>query len=101
MSFRPDEQGFAALEADLAGLAVDVAEAIAQRARDHAPVRTGEYRDGIHVERDGDEVRVVADAPHSAVVEFGTGDTPAFAPLMRAQDDVAGALPQILEGRIG
>lgn len=100
MSFRWDGRGVEELDRQFGEAAVDVAEAIAARARDFAPVRTGAYRDGIHVERDGDEVRVVADAPHSAIVEVGTADTPAFAPLMRAQDDVAGALAQILEGRV-
>ena len=64
-----------------------VCEAIAEVARDvHAPVDTGEYRDSIHV-ADG---KVVADAPHAVVVEFGTNDTPAFAPLRKAAETVLG-----------
>lgn len=55
---------------------------IAETARAIAPVRTGEYRDGIMV--DGN--RAVATAAHSKFVEFGTSDTPIFAPLRRAAD---------------
>ena len=62
------------------------AEAIAEAARELAPVLTGTYRDSIHVE-DG---KVVADAPHAAAVEGGTNDTPAFAPLRRGAETIVG-----------
>lgn len=41
---------------------------IRDTARDNAPVRTGEFRDGIVETEDG----VEATAPHSPFVEFGT-----------------------------
>jgi hypothetical protein len=47
-----------------------------------APVRTGAYRDGIVVSGN----RIMATAAHSRFVEFGTSDTPVFAPLRRAAD---------------
>jgi HK97 gp10 family phage protein len=53
------------------------ATAIATRnaAQAAAPMLTGELRASIHVEVDGDQHRVVADAEHAAYVEFGTSDT--------------------------
>lgn len=50
---------------------------------------TGDYAAGIETEpgtaRDGRPVnRVKATAPHSALVEYGTSDTPAFAPVRTA-----------------
>lgn len=51
---------------------------VAARARSTAPVDTGAYRDSIHVEDatlDGvPAVIVVADAPHSGIVEATTGN---------------------------
>lgn len=43
----------------------------------NAPVETGEYRDKIHIVQDTTDrvaVRLVADAPHSLVVEAATGN---------------------------
>ena len=65
----------------------DVSEEIAEAARAVAPVDTGEDRDSIHVE----EGKVVADTDHAAAVEFGTGDTPMFAPLRRGAETVVGS----------
>jgi hypothetical protein len=59
---------------------------IASRARDIAPVRTGRYRDSIHVEEDEDGVKVVADVEYGGVIEFGSSDTPVFQPLRRAAE---------------
>lgn len=58
------------------------ASRIALVAKSIAPVRTGEYRDSIGTSGN----RVYAAARHSKYVEFGTGDTPVFAPLRRAAD---------------
>lgn len=56
---------------------VAAAEAIAADARANAPVDSGEYRDRIHVVVDETEyrvvARVVADAPHSLLVESRHG----------------------------
>lgn len=54
----------------------DAAQAVASAARANAAVDSGEYRDSIHVETDHTDrmvKRVVADAPHSLVVEARDG----------------------------
>lgn len=48
-------------------------ERISATAKGIAPVDSGDYRDSIHVERDGDEVRVVADVDYSVYVEADSG----------------------------
>jgi len=48
------------------------ADAVAADAKLRAPVRTGQLRDSIHREGAGQESRVVADAPHSGFIEYGT-----------------------------
>lgn len=63
---------------------VEIAEEIVVTARANAPVRTGEYRDGIHSEVDGDRVAVVDDDPEAIYKEYGTSDTPAHAVLTDA-----------------
>lgn len=45
------------------------AEKVAKKAREIAPVKTGEYRDSISVEVSVQEVAVVATAPHAPYVE--------------------------------
>jgi hypothetical protein len=61
-----------------------IAHQAAGIARDGAPVETGEYRDGIGVEVDGDDVRMVDNDPESIYKEYGTEDTPAHATLTDA-----------------
>jgi len=61
-----------------------VAEEIAADARASAPVLTGHYRDGIHAEINGDDVRVVDDDPTAGYKEYGTSHTPAHATLTDA-----------------
>lgn len=61
-----------------------IAEEIAAEARASAPVRTGEYRDGISVVSSGDQVAVVDSDPTAGFKEYGTGDTPAHAVLTDA-----------------
>lgn len=58
-----------------------IAGEIAEEARANAPVLTGEYRDGIHVEASGASVEVVDDDPDSQYKEYGTSDTPAHAAM--------------------
>lgn len=99
MTFKPNAAGFDSFVAAVKGAEQDWAERIAQHARDNAPVRTGTYRDGIRVERDGDSVGVLASAPYSLWVEFGTADTPAFAPLTRGIDESGAEILPLLSGR--
>lgn len=61
-----------------------VAEEIASEARADAPVRTGEYRDGIGTRSEGDRVFVQDDDPEAIYKEYGTSDTPAHAALTDA-----------------
>lgn len=56
-----------------------IATEIAAEARADAPVRTGEYRDGIGTRTEGDRVFVQDDDPESIYKEYGTHDTPAHA----------------------
>ncbi|CAD5999250.1 HK97 gp10 family phage protein [Agreia sp. COWG] len=59
-------------------LVTQKAESVAARARAAAPVDTGEYRDGIHVEVSTSAHRVVAtvvaSSEHSMIVESQTGN---------------------------
>lgn len=68
------------------------AKAIAQAAQGFAPVRTGAYRASISaaLERGttGAVGRVQAAAPYALFIEFGTNDTPAFRPLLRARESL-------------
>lgn len=49
-----------------------IAEEIAAEAKANAPILTGDYRDGIAVEVDGDRVEVVDTDPDSIWKEFGS-----------------------------
>lgn len=49
-----------------------IGEDIADRARTYAPTDTGELRNSIEVVQDQQGVRVRANAPYAAYVEFGT-----------------------------
>lgn len=61
-----------------------IAEEIAVDARASAPVLTGQFRDGIHAEVTGDDVRVVDDDPDAGYKEYGTSTHAAHATLTDA-----------------
>jgi hypothetical protein len=61
-----------------------IAEEIAQDARASAPVLTGKYRDGIHAEISGNDVRVVDDDEDALYKEYGTSTHAAHATLTDA-----------------
>lgn len=61
-----------------------IAEQVAANARASAPVLTGEFRDGIHPEVNGNDVRVVDDDEAAIHKEYGTHSTPAHATLTDA-----------------
>lgn len=69
-----------------------LADEVAQRASQLAPVRTGALAASIHVENSGlgspAESDVTADVPYSGYVEFGTSDTPSQPFLRPALDGV-------------
>lgn len=63
---------------DMEAVVAEEAAAVLARAQAGAPVRTGAYRDSLHVAIDRHPGRVVAhigsDAPHAATVEAATGN---------------------------
>jgi hypothetical protein len=61
-------------------------EQAAQEAQRLAPVDTGEYRSSIRVVDTPTGARVVAEDDKATYIEFGTEDTPAFAPLRRGTE---------------
>jgi hypothetical protein len=63
---------------------VQVATEIVTEARADAPVLSGQYRDGITVQADGKQVRVVDEDPDAGFKEYGTADTDAHATLTQA-----------------
>lgn len=63
---------------------VKIAEQAAAEAISAAPVVSGRYRNGIHVQVSGDDVRLVDDDPDAIHKEYGTSDTPAHAVLTDA-----------------
>jgi hypothetical protein len=58
---------------------IELAELAAEYWRSIAPVRTGKYRDSIHVEVHGDDVSVRAADDAASYIEYGTSDTAEFA----------------------
>lgn len=59
----------------------EVAEFLAERARLHCPVDSGELRASIAVEDDGvGDISVVVSAPHAAAVHYGGGSGGRFVP---------------------
>jgi hypothetical protein len=61
-----------------------IAHQAAADARADAPVRSGEFRGGIGVEVNGDQVMLVDNDPEAFYKEYGTADTPAHATLTDA-----------------
>jgi hypothetical protein len=62
---------------DVRDMLTERAERVLAAARSSAPVLTGTYQSSLHLEQDTTDravVRVVADAPHSHVVEANTGN---------------------------
>lgn len=66
---------------------VEVADRIVEEAQLRAPVRTGAFRDGLHVEINGDEVDVVDDDPAAFFIEYGTIDTPPAGVITEAAEN--------------
>jgi hypothetical protein len=73
-----------------------LAERAAEAARGHAPERTGHYVDSIQASSgvidtdDGPTAvgRVLSDDFKAAWIEFGTVDTPVFAPLRKGTEQI-------------
>lgn len=89
----------AALDDKLIEGVEEVAEAIADGARERVPVDSGALRDAIHVEVDGMEVSVVAgddDAFYGHIVEHGGTRTPAHPFLIPAYESERSRLEDII-----
>jgi HK97 gp10 family phage protein len=67
----------AELKAGRARIVKETAETVRDDAKQRAPVRTGQLRDSIAVEGEGDAARVTVGAPHGVYVEYGTSRSPA------------------------
>jgi hypothetical protein len=63
---------------------VEIAHEAAGDAVADAPVLHGDYRDGISVETNGDQVSIVDTDPDAIYKEYGTSDTPAHMSLTEA-----------------
>jgi hypothetical protein len=77
---------------------------IVQEARADAPVVTGDYRDGITLEVDGDHVTVVDNDPDAGWKEYGTSTHAAHATLTdaaRAHGKYSGVQPKGRRGYRG
>lgn len=99
--------GIAKVEAALHDGLDELLAWIADEARRNAPVgdpatdpTSGEFRDSIHVEWDGDTGMVVSDSDHGRFVEFGTNDTPAHPTLAPAFEAGMSHLPEVVGGRM-
>ena len=63
----------------------------ADAAKKLAPVKSGELRQSIGVRREGDlQAAVIAAAPHSAMVEYGTSRAPAQPFMLPMAREVSG-----------
>ena len=59
----------------------EIAEDAADGAREVAPEQTGAYRDSIEVVQSGSETAVVTKDFAGHIIEFGSVNNPAYAPL--------------------
>jgi len=76
-----------------------LAEAVLEDARTivrEQAYRTGRLHDGLSVEADGDEVRVISTAPYSRFVHDGTVDTDAVPFLRQAAKGVASRASELV-----
>lgn len=62
----------------------EAAQAVAQITRTLAPRGSGGYRRSIGVERDADSTTVYTTDIAGHIVEFGSANNPAYAPIRRA-----------------
>lgn len=69
---------------------LELANQAAEYAKAIAPVKTGKYRDSIHVRRGGNTVWVGFEAPHAHLVEYGTEDTPEFGIRAKTEEQFNG-----------
>lgn len=63
----------------------ELAEDAVKFAQSKAPVDEGDYRNGIKVIEDGDEVGIGFTDPKSHIIEYGSEDTPEFGIMAQTQ----------------
>lgn len=76
------------------------AKAVESEARSRVPVASGDLRDAIHVEQDGDDVKVIAGDHrvfYGHLVEFGTSRTPARPFLIPALESRREAIVDLVD----
>ena len=59
----------------------EIAESVKDAARDVAPERTGAYKDSLAVSQDGMRTAVITTDFAGHIIEFGSRNNPAYAPL--------------------
>lgn len=64
---------------------IDLANEAADYWRSISPEETGDYVDSIEVQVDDDNVRISATDESAPFIEFGTEDTPEFAPRAKTE----------------
>lgn len=86
------EQIADAVNADPAVVAAkrELADAAADYWRSVSPADSGEYVDSVTVVQDGPSVAVVAKDPKAHIIEYGTTDTPEFAPRAKTEEHFNG-----------
>lgn len=70
---------------------VELAEKTADVLRSFIPEDTGESREAVKVVDEGDDVKVLWDSPIAHILEYGSEDTPEFAPRAKTEAYFRGA----------
>ena len=92
--FVPDRNMVAIVEdASTDGL-MAVAELVVERAQARAPYRTGAYRRSLQTAQTRGRVRVETTDPFGHLVEWGSVNNPAYAPLRAGAADVGRFEPE-------
>lgn len=86
IDFEPGWQERITRQAGVRALRRDSATDVASLAGALAGHASGTYADSLEVEEAGDAIRVVSSDPSAHIIEFGSIDTPAQAPMRRAAD---------------
>lgn len=58
--------------------------------KENSPEDSGEYKDSIQVinEAEGGEIQIGATAEYANIIEYGSEDTPEFAPMRRTVEQI-------------
>ena len=75
-------------QAEMIAARMDAAEQVVRATKDVAPVNSGQYVDRLRAVTDGADVRAESYDPAAHLVEFGSINNPAYAPLRRGAQQV-------------